>query len=430
MIQPLHSPKNQWVLDWVHFDEPVRFEGGVYLPTCLFVLREGGEPVIGQEILRELDHRRAENLLARLFSDYGTPDEVVMADTPEWEPDAWKAFAKEMGCAIRVLAKEEKRLPPLLAMTRRVRAQMAHRLFESVRAETAKESPAALAEGLCAGANAMRSQERRVAMLQKAVQLDAHCAAAWIGLADIAYTDGSFKNALDQYRKVTELEAGRWIAEVPLWWSDSATRPYLRGLYGTMLVEWHLGRFEEALRPAELLLQLNPADNQGTRFFIPMLHLLSEHPEEALKFFEWYEKRYPRDYSEPSFLFGWGLTCGLFDDEAKAHAKYRAAMLRNVFMAPLLLDLPEPPRDVWYPNDRSEPGYADEFFDSYGLLWERDTSQLRILREVWQRIQPEIEAVSNLRRRMADYQDQRYDPGHQQTWAALLAEEKKILGEE
>ena len=61
-------------------------------------------------------------------------------------------------------------------------------------------------------------------------------------------------------------------------------------------------------RPRNLRnLSLNPRDNQGVRFFIPLLHLLDENTEAAALHFEGYARDYPHDFVEPSFLFGWAL---------------------------------------------------------------------------------------------------------------------------
>ena len=112
-----------------------------------------------------------------------------------------------------------------------------------------------------------------------------------------------------------------------------------------------------------------------------------------------------------------------------AIAKYREGMLRNLYIAPQLLDLPEPRTDIWHPNDRSEPGYADEFIDSYAALWDRDAGALRILREAHEAAAPDIGRLIDLRARMAELQDQRYDPDHDARWRLLVQEEKALLGD-
>ncbi len=55
------------------------------------------------------------------------------------------------------------------------------------------------------------------------------------------------------------------------------------------------------------------------------------------------EKTYPRDYTEPSFLFGWGLLHAFFGRDTESIARYRAAILKNIYIAPMLLEQPAPP---------------------------------------------------------------------------------------
>ena len=101
-------------------------------------------------------------------------------------------------------------------------------------------------------------------------------------------------------------------------------------------------------------------------------------------------------------------------------------MLKNIYVAPMLLEEPEPPRSLWHPNDRAEPAYAGEFIDSYAVLWDREPSALRLLRETWQELLPRITAISVLRERMADYQDQRYEPNYKKVWQGLVEQDEKL----
>ncbi len=162
------------------------------------------------------------------------------------------------------------------------------------------------------------------------------------------------------------------------------------------------------------------------RFFIPLLHLLAEDQEAATAFFERYETAYAKDYGEPSFLFGWAFS--LFQDglEAEAKHRYQEAILKNIYIAPMLLELTEPNRAIWHPNDRAEPNYAGEFIDSYAVLWDREAGALRLLREVWEEMQPRIERIVAHRERMIDFQDQRFEPDYKKQWHQLVEEDEKL----
>jgi tetratricopeptide (TPR) repeat protein len=429
MIQPLHASRIQWVLDWVHLTEPVRAPEGIMLPTCLFVLSDASEPLLGQEILRELDQRRAESLLARLFSERGTPHQIFIPESDEWDARAWKSFGHEMQCEIRIVKQSERNIPQLLAMTRRVKNDIARVMVEACGPLEGNPNASEIALALVENLSQIQSRSKRLATLQRALEIDSDCARAWLELGDMHYQEGEFQKALEIFEKLDKNESARLKGKHPQWWADSDTRPFLRALYGQMLVHWQTGHFGEAADAAGRLLDINPVDNQGVRFFLPMLHLLADHPEEALAFFDHYETAYPKDYEEPAFLFGWGLCCGMADDEQKALDKYRQGMLRNIYITPMLLDLPEPPRDLWHPNDRSELHYANEFCDSYAGLWDRDTAQLRLLREAYGQSAGKLATLIDLRKRMGEVQDQRYDPDHSARWKSLLEEEKTLFGE-
>ena len=157
-----------------------------------------------------------------------------------------------------------------------------------------------------------------------------------------------------------------------------------------------------------------------------MLHLLAENPDGAAKFFRWYAKNFPGDFKEPSFLFGWAISSSLEGRESVAREKYIEGILRNIYIAPMLLEVEEPSRQIWLPNDRADANYASEFVQSYAVLWDREPGALRILREVWQEIQPRIREIVKVRDRILDFQDQHYDPEYKAKWQALLEEEEKL----
>ena len=142
--------------------------------------------------------------------------------------------------------------------------------------------------------------------------------------------------------------------------------------------------------------------------------------------FEKYADKYPRDFSEPSFLFGWALTYSLEGKESEARAKYTEGILKNIYMAPMLLELDEPPRSLYLPNDRAEPNYAAEFVESYAVLWDKEPGALRLLREVYNELLPHIEKIVQHRGQMADFQDQRYEPDYKEAWQELVKKDESL----
>jgi tetratricopeptide (TPR) repeat protein len=427
MIQPLDSARNSWRLLWIDLEEPVPAPaqsgeagtGDYCLPTCLLVTTASGKPLCPPEILEELDQPRAEQLLGRLFDEHGTPDRLTIAESSDWDTEAWRSFAIDCRIEIAFGAFPEAKPGELV--------QVGHRIAQRLRGESF-HSPGAIARGLVATARRLRSPERKSAHLRKAIEQDAECVLARIELADADYQSARWNEARRGYQEVTEREERRWRGETPEWWEDHETRPYMRALYGRAMTEWHQGRFAETAKDLEKLLNLNPRDNQGVRFLIPLVHLLGDDDAKALKSLEEYDRNYPDDYCEPSLLFGKGLALWRLGDDEPASAAYRAAMLQNLYITPMLLDLPTPSADIWHPNDRSEIGYAQDFMQSYAILWDREPAATRFISELHVEVAPEIEKILTLRRTMADWQDQRYDRDFKANWKAMIEQDKSLTG--
>jgi tetratricopeptide (TPR) repeat protein len=340
-------------------------------------------------------------------------------DFEDWDDESWKAFSSECKIGIRFQKAGTTAPDELKAITRTFVMHVGGK-------EKAAPSAAEIAYGLVRTAQRMRSPSKRIALILTALARDPDCSAARIELADAEFNKGNWKACEEAYTEILRRDAGFRNDPSTVWWQDRATRPYLRALYGRAMTSWHLSRFTEAAAMLQDLLTCNPADNQGARFLVPMLYLLAEMPDKAAQYFKKYSKQFPGDFKEPSFLFGWALSASLEGHEKTARQKYIEAILRNIYIAPMLLELPEPPRDLWFPNDRAEPNYAADFIQSYALLWDREAGALRILREVWLEIQPRIKELTRLREKMLDYQDQHYDPDFKTKFLELTNEEERL----
>ncbi|MDX2080750.1 MAG: tetratricopeptide repeat protein [Terrimicrobiaceae bacterium] len=419
MIQPIKAPKSNWFLYWVHLEEPVPSGDDWFLPTLVIVCDRAGTPLAPPEMLEELDQTRIENFLYKLFDRLGQPDRLTITASDEWDPEAWKAFSADCKIDLRFQEIDARSPDEIRALTKTI----------VMRVGGQPQGPRAtreLAAGLARTALRMRSPSKKSALLKLALDRDPDCAPARVELADLEFQNGNWKACLAAYEEVVKRESTRWTGH-HAWWTDRATRPFLRAIYGKAMTLWHLARYPIAARTLEELLALNPKDNQGARFLIPMLHLLAEAPERAAAAFQRYAENYPKDYAEPSFLFGWGLCYSLEGREQEARAKYIEGSLRNIYLAPMLLEQDEPPKNLWFPNDRAEPGYAAEFIESYAVLWDREPGALRLLREIHEELQPRIAELVAHRSQMADFQDQRYDPDYKQAWQDLVAADEKLM---
>ena len=177
----------------------------------------------------------------------------------------------------------------------------------------------------------------------------------------------------------------------------------------------------------EHLLKLNPIDHPGVRFLIPLLQLLAGQVDESQEYFSWYQQTYPNDIEDPGFQFAWALSLVDRDEEKAAVERYRKGMIQNLYLAPLLLDVPEPAPDIWQHNDRGDIQYAADFLNSFGLIWERDAATVRFLREVYSESGRWLEQLIGLRRKMADFQDHRYEPKHRENWQQLIEQEQALI---
>jgi len=415
MIQPLPSRRSEWILFWIEIDEPVRHpHGDVILPTLLLVTDHRGVPVAAPEMLAELDQGRAEQFLTRLFEEHGKPDRLTIGSAAEWDESEWKDFGSENELEVRL---------------RDLQSDTEVRLLEAVREGLARpEQPVGLAEPLYQSAQQIRSPRRREAYLHKIVELDPSHMPALVELAEYDLSRGEFKSCLAKFEKVLAAEEPKWAGKRADWWLDPRTRPYLQAFHGKGMSRWHQGKYLETAQTFHRLLEINPTDHQGVRFFLPLLWLLADRPGQAMEFYNLYEKKYPKDFTDPALFFGWGFILTMQGEESAAREKYRRAMLRNIYLAPILLEEREPPGNIWTPNDRAEPHYAVEFVNSYSVLWDREPGELRIIREVWQELAGDVEKIVAHRRKVMDFQDQRYDQNYRKRWEELLQEEERLTG--
>lgn len=418
MIQPIQSAKSTWTLFWIDLEEPVLGEdGGVILPTIVMLTDANGIPLERPELMEELDQIRVENYLGAVVEKLGAPERILVAEDAGWDAEAWQAFAEDFGVKVE--------LTKIADSDRQAMVKVTQKLVRHPGEVGAPESDEIL-QGLLKSALRVRSESKKSALLKKVLEYDPACGLARVELADVEFRRGDFKTALKEYDAVAEKEEQRWAGSHPDWWVHHETRPLLRAIYGRAMTLWHEGRHLGAAENLSALLARNPADHQGVRFLVPLLFMLGEDFDAAQEAFEDYDRSYPQDYPEPSLTFGWGVLHAHFGRDAEAREKFNMAILRNLYIAPILLDVRPPVEMMWHPNDRAEPGYAREFQSSYSVLWERVPSALRALREAWDESATTVERIAAHREKMFDFQDQRYDPGYKKVWAALVAEDESL----
>jgi tetratricopeptide (TPR) repeat protein len=115
--------------------------------------------------------------------------------------------------------------------------------------------------------------------------------------------------------------------DVP-YWLEMETRPYMRARHGLGLSLMQLHRYEEALREFEILMDLNPNDNQGVRFLLGDVHHFTGNPEKA-------EQCY-REYEDVESQYGHALLQNFSGKEATASAMLIKCLKGAPFIARIL----------------------------------------------------------------------------------------------
>src|ERR1700737_2452079 len=103
MILPLRSTREVWMFDWFDLDVPIQFGSMFVLPTCLYVAHRHTRILLGHEFVRELDQRRVELFLHRIFQEKGSPDELLVPDLDEWDEIVWQGLSREYQCQINLI---------------------------------------------------------------------------------------------------------------------------------------------------------------------------------------------------------------------------------------------------------------------------------------------------------------------------------------
>ena len=129
------------------------------------------------------------------------------------------------------------------------------------------------------------TQNKRVALARKALEVSPLCADAYVLLAQEEAK--SVEEALTWYQK--GVEAGEqalgpegFEEYAGHFWGFLETRPYMRARAGLAAVLWQLGRQQEAIGHYQEMLELNPNDNQGIRYVLAG-HLLVRNDIKKLK---------------------------------------------------------------------------------------------------------------------------------------------------
>ncbi|HEY0790240.1 MAG TPA: hypothetical protein VGD78_04170 [Chthoniobacterales bacterium] len=415
MIQPLRPTREIWGFDWFDLDVPIQFGSMFILPTCLYVVHRFSGTLVGHEFVRELEQRRVELFLHRLFQERGVPDELQMPQLEEWDEGTWQSLSREFRCQINLIDRKG----AATGVEPKIESQLSSLVTGPAENLLALQGPNGVAQGLVQAVRQTRGKDKKRALLRKAMELAPDLPEALLELGDLELQDGEFAAASDHFGQAADAAFPSHVPDEP--------GAYLKACHGQMLAAWQGGDLQNAINVGEGALQDSPTDYSGFRFLVPLLQLAAGQLEQADEYFTWYQQTYPQDLEDPGLMFGWAYTLFESDDEKGAAKKYRRAMLQNFYIAPLLLDLPEPSPDLWQHNDRGDLQFALDFVDSFGGIWEQSPSATRFLRESYVGALPRLETLFALRAKMAEFQDHRYEPDHRRIWDGMMAEEQQLV---
>lgn len=99
---------------------------------------------------------------------------------------------------------------------------------------------------------------------------------------------GKYKETLDKEQAKLEKEDFFNKENIGIFWGLIETRPYMRTKHSYMLTLMELGRYTEAIKQGEELLELCESDNLGIRYLIMGLYTVLERFEECDKIYNKY----------------------------------------------------------------------------------------------------------------------------------------------
>ncbi|MGC8562630.1 MAG: tetratricopeptide repeat protein [Thermoplasmata archaeon] len=156
-------------------------------------------------------------------------------------------------------------------------------------------------------------------------------------------------------------------------WGIIKTRPFMRAMEGLAETLWRMGKRKEAVQIYEELLELNPDDNQGNRYALLLLYMLTFDMKNAQGLLDRYdEDSAVWNYDRALLLF---LRDGITADASEA---IRQGFESNPYVAPMLLGIvPVPPIGNYI-----TPGHPDEaasYVASSYSLWVDNAAALKWL---------------------------------------------------
>jgi tetratricopeptide (TPR) repeat protein len=219
-----------------------------------------------------------------------------------------------------------------------------------------EETPSRKAQDLIYDAWEVNDSKHQVALAQKALEISADCADAYVLLAE--ETARSLPEALHLYRQGVEageraLGKDAFEEDVGHFWGILETRPYMRARAALAGCLWASGKHDEAIEHYKDMLRLNPNDNQGIRDLLMPRLIEMKRDEEA-------EALY-KEYHDDG-MASWVYSRALLDfrkmgDAEISRNSLKAALKKNKHIPAYLLGRQKIPQflpEYYSPGDKNE----------------------------------------------------------------------------
>lgn len=222
---------------------------------------------------------------------------------------------------------------------------------------------------------------------ERALDVDPESSDAWCGRGKASYDMGRLERADRDFRRAMRYAKRTLPPErgAPRrWWSDPATRPYLRAVHGHGLCLFWLGSYEDAARVFRKLLKLAPTDPLDVRFLVGETYLRLGRIERAVRELEPIE-------DDPDALYNLGLSKFYAGDFAGSVNAFRRGFFANLYLPAMLCEKPmpeiasvesageggsdetrrteHPSDDGTHPKGLDGEGAAHDYIDRCGDFW-------------------------------------------------------------
>jgi hypothetical protein len=114
------------------------------------------------------------------------------------------------------------------------------------------------------------------------------------------------------------------------------------------------------------------SDGYGKRYFLGIFYLLLGDTQGAMKSFEWFERTFEDDGSEPFHSLTWALTLYRNGRIEEASKKLRHTMLLNLYLIPHLFGMRHKNLDIWHASNWCEKSYLKDAPPEIFDLWDTE----------------------------------------------------------